>query len=168
MKEHSIDLMGYVIYKYSVKDIKIAEKTTVINTLNAFSYVVARKDEEFRNALKHSDILVADGFPVVLAAKILGKIKIHKIAGEDIFYHMLSLLQENKGSCFFLGSSELTLNKIKTRLNKEYSNIKAGFYSPPYKSHFSDEDSKIMIQKINEFKPLKLRVILVLLKNLIK
>ncbi|NJK97981.1 MAG: hypothetical protein HC905_26475 [Bacteroidales bacterium] len=85
MQISKINVLGYQVYRNKINDIDITESKQVINTLNAYSYVVAKGDSEFRSALDASEILVADGFPVVLAAKLLRKVKINKIAGEDIF-----------------------------------------------------------------------------------
>ena len=108
----------------------------VINTLNAYSYVVAKRDPEFSQALKQSTYIVPDGFPVVVAARVLTGRKIKKIAGADVFFHYCELLNRTGGSCFFLGSSKSTLQKIRERMAKDYPMVKVGFYSPPYKPVF--------------------------------
>lgn len=36
-------------------------KQTIVNTINPHSYCVAKKDREFRTALKESDYLLPDG-----------------------------------------------------------------------------------------------------------
>lgn len=153
MNNHSIEVMGYNVYSRKLGEMRFAPGKTVINTINAHSYVVARKDEEFQKALRSSDILIADGFPIVWAAKILNQQKIQKIAGEDIFYYLLNRLENVSGSCFFLGSSENTLMKIKQRLNREFTNINAQYYSPPYKDSFSTSDNQTMLKLIRTYKP---------------
>lgn len=153
MSYPSVNVMGYDVYSGRLHDIEFAEQKTVINTINAHSYVVARTDEGFRKALQSPDILIADGFPIVMAAKWLKDKSIRKIAGEDIFFYLLKKLNFSAGSCFFLGSSEETLEKIKNRLTFEFPNIKAEFFSPPFKEKFLKEDNELMIGKINQFNP---------------
>jgi len=153
MKYPHIPVMGYQVYSGSPDKIDIPEKQILINTLNAYSYVVAEKDQAFKNALNNSGILIADGFPVVLAARILKGKKIRKIAGNDIFHHYLNLLNKYSGSCFFLGSNTETLEKIDARLKKEFPEIRGGFYSPPYKPVFNEEDNARMTSAVNNFKP---------------
>jgi N-acetylglucosaminyldiphosphoundecaprenol N-acetyl-beta-D-mannosaminyltransferase len=148
-----VEVLQYKVYSGSLAELPLAGPCVVINTLNAYSYVVAKMDIPFRNALMTSTILVADGFPVVLAARILKAVKIQKIAGADIFYHLLHYLNTNSLSCFFLGASPSTLSKIKDRLALEYPHIHAGFYSPPYKTEFSETENKQMIDEINLFLP---------------
>lgn len=125
----------------------------VINTINQYSYCIAEKDAEFKKALKESDILLPDGVGIVLLAKFLTGKKIKKIAGADIHQFLLEHLNKTHGSCFYLGASEATLEKIKLRLQKEYPNIKVGTYSPPFKPLFSDSDSTKMIASVNSFQP---------------
>jgi len=143
----------YDVFSADRNSIKLTDSTLVVNTINAYSYIVAKSDSTFSNALKASDILLPDGFPIVTAARLLAHEKIVKIAGADIFHHLCQYLNGIKGSCFFLGSSEDTLALIETRLKKDFPKIKAGFYSPPYKKVFSDEDNQKMIKAVNDFEP---------------
>lgn len=146
-------VFDYDVFSDDIDYIKPGKSIQVINTINAYSYIVAKSDATFSQALKDSDILLPDGFPVVTAAKILSGAKITKIAGADIFYHLCKYLNRINGSCFFLGSSDNTLFLIESKLSKEFKNIKAGFYSPPYKKEFSVGDNQKMIAEVNKFKP---------------
>ncbi|PWD97695.1 glycosyltransferase [Marinilabilia rubra] len=127
--------------------------TIVINTINAYSYVIAKKDKDFSRALRDSDVLLPDGFPITLASRLLCKKKIQKIAGEDIFFHLLRKMNHERGRVFFLGSSDDTLAKIEARINREFPNVSSGIFSPPYKERFSELDNQRMIDAVNNFKP---------------
>ncbi len=85
----SVPVMGYKVYSNDLRDIRLDNGLVVINTLNAYSYVKAEEDPVFKKALQAWDILVADGFPVVLAARWLGGYRINKIAGADCFFMCL-------------------------------------------------------------------------------
>ena len=152
MKAQFISLQDYQIKKNYIFD-NIPVSKTVINTINAHSWVTAEKDTIFKNALLTSDILLPDGIAIVLAAKFLTGNKIHKVAGADLHEMILHTLNEKAGKCFYLGASQETLDKIKNKLQKEYPNIQAETYSPPFKSVFSEQDNKSMIQNINSFNP---------------
>ena len=153
MQVPTVELFDYNVYAGSLDDLYYANSGFIINTLNAYSYVLAKKDISFKKALKNSSLLVADGFPVVLAARVLKGKKIRKIAGEDVFFHLLRYLNRSSLSCFFLGSSKDTLRKIEKRLTIEYPAIKAGFFSPPFKPVFSQEENQEMIERINQISP---------------
>lgn len=148
----SVQIKGYKVFTGNLEQLSLSEKT-IINTINQNAYCVAEWDDLFKESLEHSDILLPDGIGVLLAAKFLLGERIHKIAGYDLHKFLLKKLNETHGSCFYLGSSEATLKIIKARANREYPNVKVGSFSPPYKPVFSEEDNKIMIQEVNNFKP---------------
>jgi N-acetylglucosaminyldiphosphoundecaprenol N-acetyl-beta-D-mannosaminyltransferase len=147
------NVMGYNVYSNTLKDIKPERKKRLINTINAYSYVMAQSDDSFKSSLMNSHILLPDGFPIVLAAKMLNKKRIQKIAGEDVFFQLLSCLNEKGQSCFFLGASNSTLLKIQNRIAKEFPNIQVHSYSPPYKKEFSEDDINTMIAEVNKVNP---------------
>lgn len=145
-------LMGYSIYNSSLSELDLSKKT-LITTINQYSYCIAEEDPEFKKALLQSDVLLPDGMAIVSAVRLNTGEKIKKIAGADIHLYLLNNLNAKSGSCFYLGSSEGTLLKIKERLAVEFPNINVGTYSPPFKPHFSKSENKEMIDTINTFAP---------------
>ena len=145
-------LNHYNIYKSDLEQIDFSTPK-VINTINPHSYCVAKKDPDFERALKCSDVLLPDGIGIVWAEKFLNRTSIKKIAGYDLFLFLMNKLELEKGSVFFLGASQITLDKIRLRCKAEYPNVRFESYSPPFKKQFSIKDSEIMSQKVNKFKP---------------
>lgn len=142
-------------YKFFDQELKMLPKgqRLVINTINQYSYCVAEKDPDFKTALMESDVLLPDGIGIVkLSSWVFGR-SIKKIAGEDLFYHLVGRMNEEGGKCFFLGSSTKTLEKILSRMKTDYPSILVGCYSPPYMDKFGDEDTKAMIKAVNDFEP---------------
>ena len=90
---------------FSQKLQTIPDQKLLISTLNAYCYNIAQKDGVYSEVLYKSDVLLPDGISVVLAACLLTGTKLKKIAGEDLFFYEMRRLNENGGSCFFLGSS---------------------------------------------------------------
>ncbi|WP_282054673.1 WecB/TagA/CpsF family glycosyltransferase [Maribacter luteus] len=148
----SIRCMGYDVFTGDNSALMTIEKT-VINTINQYSYCVAEKDTAFKAALKASDILLPDGVGITKAARLLKGEKIRKIAGADLHAYLLEQMNENRGSCFYLGASQTTLKKIEQRLATEYPNIRVGSFSPPFKPAFTAEDNERMIREVNTFAP---------------
>ena len=134
---------------------KIPEGKVLINTINAHSYNVARKDQLFAEALTKGDYLIPDGMSVVKACKWLDAKSQPKerIAGADLFEFEMNKLNEKGGTVMFMGSSEKTLAKIVQQAAKVYPNLKVVTYSPPYKPEFNDEDNKDIINAINTANP---------------
>jgi N-acetylglucosaminyldiphosphoundecaprenol N-acetyl-beta-D-mannosaminyltransferase len=131
----------------------ISESKALITTLNAHCYNVAQKDDAYMEALLNSNILIPDGISVVWSERWLSGKKIKKIAGQDLFYYEMERLQQKGGKCFFLGSSEETLIKIKNRALIEFPSVTVETYSPPYKNEFSLNENLQMLEMINNLQP---------------
>ena len=127
--------------------------TGVVNCINPHSHVIALKDKSFMEALRRSDYLVADGVGIQLAARILEGKKVEKITGSDLHKVLLKSLSEQNGRCFYLGSSESVLSKLKERAYSEFPSVKTSSYSPLYKNEFSREETLAMIGAVNDFAP---------------
>lgn len=127
----------------------------LINTVNAHSFVVAQKDPVFADALLQSDALLPDGISIVNACRWLKTENApdEKIAGADLFAYEMEKLNEEGGTCFFLGSSPATLARIEEKAKYTYPNIRVITYSPPYKAVFTAEESLSMVSAVNAADP---------------
>jgi len=126
----------------------------LICTLNAHSYNMSRRDWHFSESLRNAHLLIPDGVAIVWAKRILEGKKIKKIAGYDLFYYDMNRLQQNGGGkAFFLGSSECVLERIKNRAASEFPDVEVYYYSPPFKPEFSDNDTRKMIEAVNQVNP---------------
>ncbi len=144
-------LQNYTLFNQPLSQINMQK--ALINTINAHSYNTVQQDEDFNKALQSSSILLPDGISVVWAMRLLTGQKLQKIAGADLFFYEMERMNSTGGKCFFLGSSNENLKKIKERAAKDYPNVKVYTFSPPYKSEFSDLDNKIMLDAVNTVKP---------------
>lgn len=151
-KYKTVNLFGFSVFCDSLDKIDFNSRM-VINTINPHSYHIALKDDNFHHALVNSEILLPDGIGIVLANRVLNRSKIERIAGFDLFMHILESNRHRPIKCFFLGSSVNTLKKIGERLNREYPNIEFASFSPPFKNEFSQEDNEEMVSYINSFDP---------------
>lgn len=144
--------LGYPIYKSSLDNLPLKSKL-LVSTINQYSYCIAEEDAEFKKALLGSDVILPDGVGITLAAKWLNGTSIKKVAGADFHEYQLKRLNENHGSCFYLGASSYTLAKIESRLKGEYPNIRFASYAPPFKQQFTEEENLSMIEAVNSFNP---------------
>lgn len=133
----------------------IPDGKVLINTINAHSYNTALKDEAFAEALQKGDYLVPDGMSIVKACQFLKAESrpTDRIAGWDLFEFEMAKLNVHGGKCFFMGSRETVLQKIKERASVDYPNIVVESYSPPYKQEFSEEDNAAIVNAINASNP---------------
>jgi N-acetylglucosaminyldiphosphoundecaprenol N-acetyl-beta-D-mannosaminyltransferase len=148
----TIPLMGYRVF--SGEKLLFADGARgVICTLNPHSYVLARRDPLFREALQGADFLIPDGVGIKIAAKILEHEKIDRIAGSDLHEIVLASLNQRHGSCFYLGSTDETLQKIRERIAAEYPHVRMASYSPPYREVFSEKENTDMLSAVDSFSP---------------
>lgn len=151
--ETTVDFLGYPL-AVSPFSVTINRKSKIsINTINQYSYCIGERDLLFKEVLKESDILLPDGVGIVKACSFLTGKSISKVTGWDIHKHLLHALNREGGKCFYLGSSETTLSKIKERITREYPFIKSAYYSPPFKEKFSDSEMDEMVFNVNSFQP---------------
>ncbi len=122
---------------------------------NPHSMVVASQDPVFREALEGADILVPDGFGVVVAARFLSLPLQERVTGYEFFIGLSRLCDERGGvRYFFLGSNDHVLNRILTCATHDFpSVVVCGTYSPPFKEEFSEEDIQPMIDAVNSSHP---------------
>lgn len=150
----TLNIMNYNVFVDDISSIKIDENSKqIINTINPHSYVTAKEDKVFKEALHASDTLLPDGSGIVLAAKQINKENIQKIAGSDLHIYLLEELNKIGGSVFYMGASQKTLDKIYERIAHEYLDVKVGSYSPPFKTTFSEKENSEIISNVNTFNP---------------
>lgn len=150
----------------------IPDGKVLINTINAFSYNNARKDDLFEEALMNGDYLIPDGISIVQACKFLHYTKSkpkQRIAGWDLFAFEMKKLNEQarfsdaywkqqnpereKPVVMFMGSSPKVLSLIVEKAALIYPDLQIVTYSPPYKPEFTVEDNRQIIQAINACNP---------------
>jgi N-acetylglucosaminyldiphosphoundecaprenol N-acetyl-beta-D-mannosaminyltransferase len=149
-----INSLGLKVYSDNLSKIPAkGKKGYVVNTISPNSYGISTKDPIFHESLKQSDYLVLDGVYFALASIFLNGRNIKKNQGFDVFNHFMNRLNRESGKVFFLGSSTSTLKKITRKAKLDFPNIKVGYYSPPYKSEFTEDENRQMIEAINLFEP---------------
>jgi N-acetylglucosaminyldiphosphoundecaprenol N-acetyl-beta-D-mannosaminyltransferase len=149
-----IKTMGFDVFSASLDKLNFYKSSSILlNTISPNSYGISTKDKMFREALKGSDFLVLDGVFFALSSMLLQGKNIRKNQGPDVFYHFMKRMNNSKGKVFFLGASQQTLEKIKAKANLEYPKITTDIYSPPYKSEFTTEETRKMVEAVNNFEP---------------
>lgn len=149
-----ISVLGFNVFSDTLDIIHLNNlRAQTLNTVSPNSYGISTKDPLFRDALKNSDYLVLDGVYFALASIFLNGRNIRKNQGPDVFDFYIKKMNVEHGKVFFLGSSQETLDKIKSRLKIEYKNVTAEFMSPPFKKEFSCEENNLIIEAINKFNP---------------
>lgn len=119
---------------------------------NPHSLVVSRDDPDFRKALINASAVVADGVGCTLAATLAGVSVGPRITGSDYFAAIMTSLNRTGGRAFFFGSSQAVLAKLTKRVSIDYPHVDTDSLSPPY-GPWSQEENRVMVEKICKFKP---------------
>ena len=125
----------------------------LINTINAHSFNVAQRDVLFADALLNGDVLLPDGISMVFAKRLIDGQKISRVSGGDLFDFEMDKLNKRKGTCLFFGSSPQILEQVRSTAVMVYPNVKVETYSPPYKSEFTEQENRGMVDFINKVNP---------------
>lgn len=124
---------------------KIRVAVTPVNCL-----LWARENSELNTIYNSADIVTADGIPVVWASRILSSPVRGRVTGLDLLPAFSEVSARKKYSFFFLGAAEGVAEKLARMLKKRNPGlIIAGTWSPPYREQFTEEENRVMIEKIN-------------------
>lgn len=128
-------------------------KKCIVSTFNPHSYILAKYDNIFEEALLKSDVLLPDGIGIVLASKIFNISGVKKIAGADLHDYLLEKANNEGLKVFYLGTTTQTLQNIIKRVKRKFTNIQVTGFAPPFKLDFSKKESDEMINAVNTFRP---------------
>lgn len=124
-------------------------------TPNAHHIVLTQQNPAFRTAISNADLVVSDGMLVLYAAAILGGPFKMLIGGRKLVEHSVRGRIIPEPRLFFVGGqSQVTLNRIVERINREFpSAAVVGSYWPPIAAKLDDETTGAIIEAINLAKP---------------
>ena len=125
------------------------DKLHVIFTPNPENIMLARKDAEFREALKIADLSIPDGIGVVLASK-LNSVKIkERVTGYDLAVAMLDRYKDSN-SFYFFGAMPGVASKAKACMENQHKGLRVIGVSDGY---FDEEKERAIVEQINQKKP---------------
>jgi N-acetylglucosaminyldiphosphoundecaprenol N-acetyl-beta-D-mannosaminyltransferase len=92
----------------------------VIATLNAALLVMARDDPRLAHALRSSDLVLADGMPVLWIARALGARSARRVTGVDLMEELLRIASREGLRLYFLGATPEVLGALVERVATEH------------------------------------------------
>jgi len=129
-------------------------KSFQICLTNTYTVVLMQNDHEFLNTTNSSELVLADGLPLVWASKLLNIPIPERIAGFELFKLFSKKADKCKYRYFLLGSNERTIGKMISIIKEHWPNIViTGCYCPPMRSNFSQEETEEMLNKVNDASP---------------
>lgn len=92
-------------------------------TANPEIVMATKKDLQYKSIVQSASAIVPDGIGILLAAKWKKTPLQERIAGYDVFLHMLALANERAASCYFLGASKEVNEVLIDKVKEEYPHI---------------------------------------------
>lgn len=111
-----------------------------IFTPNPEMLVLAARNEEFRQILKSADILVPDGFGLILVSHLLGTPFRERIPGVDLAQEIIKIAAEENKIVFLLGGKKGTgESAVKNLKNQTSKKLPIGNFLEVVKIYYLDE-----------------------------
>lgn len=118
-------------------------------TVNVDFVRIAQANERFRRIVNHSDLSIADGKPLLWAARWTGQDLPARITGMDLVLGACGLAVKRNDVVFLLGAAEGVATRAAAVLREQFPSLRVQAYSPPM-GPFSDEENAKMVQLIRE------------------
>lgn len=116
-------------------------------TVNVDFVKIAQENERFRHIINSADLSVADGKPLLWAARWTGQEIPARITGMDLVLGVAELAARRGETIFLLGAAEGVAGKAADVLRAQYPGLSVQVYSPPM-GPFSDAENAHMIELI--------------------
>lgn len=108
-----------------------------VATINPEMVELAKKDKDFANILKHSELVVADGVGIKIALKLKG-VNQERIGGVDYSRSLIEMCARNNLRLALLGAKEEVINTVCQKLKCEFENLNIVF---SHNGYFNDENA---------------------------
>lgn len=122
----------------------------------------ARNNQELQRVICDCSLVVADGSPLLWAARLLGHPLKERVTGADLVPHLAKLSADTGYGIYLLGSSDTNAQLAMDKLRVQYPGVNfVGHYAPPI-APLSEMDDDAILQRIHAAKP---QILLVAMGN---
>ncbi|WP_236058665.1 WecB/TagA/CpsF family glycosyltransferase [Planococcus glaciei] len=123
-------------------------------TPNVDHIMKLQTDRKFLKIYESASLVLADGQPIIWAARYLNKPLKEKVSGSDLFPLVCGMAAREKLKVFFLGGQEGVAEEAARRLKAKYTELNvAGIYSPPFGFEKNVEENEKIIKLIVDAQP---------------
>lgn len=130
-------------------------------TPNVDHLVLYQVSEAFRAACDGASLRLADGMPIVWAARLLGRPLRARVAGSDLFPELCQMAAASGYRAFLLGGAAGVAERAATRLVERLPGLRiAGVYAPPDHFDIDAEATEQAVCAVNSARPALLFVAL--------
>ena len=125
-------------------------------TPNVDHTVLLNSNPQFRAVYRDADLVLADGWPVVVASRLLGKPLPERVAGSDLVPALFDTTQGGSVPMrvYLLGAADGVAERAALRIHNQWPNVKiVGTYSPPIGFEKRGAENVRILKKIGRVKP---------------
>ena len=128
-----------------IEDLAETGRGAFVVTPNADHIVKLQKDSGFREVYRHADLVLADGMPLIWAARFLGTPLPERVTGSDLFPRVCQMAAARDYGLFLLGGRPGAADRAGEILRERYPGLRiVGTYCPPFGfEHRPEENQKI-------------------------
>lgn len=154
-----IELLDYKIFSSSfdkaIDEIMSRKKVHVVSGNPEVLYTALSDKELFDNFTGNEGFIIPDGVGVQVSAKLQRKPVKEKIAGIEVLKALLSRLEQQGKSVYFLGSTDDTINAFAEKVKVHYPKLDIVGYRNGY---FDMNNCEDVVEEIHNKKPYALFV----------
>jgi N-acetylglucosaminyldiphosphoundecaprenol N-acetyl-beta-D-mannosaminyltransferase len=131
-----------------LRDAKYKKSPCFLTTPNLNFLALSQFDVDFRSSVLHSDIVIADGAPIVWIAKLLGIPIQERVAGSTLF-EALGKEWRRKMKVYFFGGPGGVAAEASAHINEKSTGLTCvGYHSPGFGT-IEEMSEKSVIENIN-------------------
>lgn len=120
---------------------------------NVHTIVMSYDDRHYREIQNTGFMVLPDGKPLSIVSRLRGHKNARRVTGPDLMGSIFNISERNGYRHFFYGSTNDTLEMLKSELVKRYPSLDiAGMFSPPFRELTKLEDNEI-VDMINKTRP---------------
>jgi N-acetylglucosaminyldiphosphoundecaprenol N-acetyl-beta-D-mannosaminyltransferase len=125
-----------------------------VTTPNTDHVVRLQKDTALRQAHAEASLVLADGWPVVQACRILGRPLKGRVTGADLLPNVCEMAAKSARSLYILGGMDGVAERAAHNLRARYPGLRiAGTYSPPFGFERDAEECRRIVERIDRARP---------------
>lgn len=125
-------------------------------TPNVDHVVMLQENKQLKQAYEDASLVVADGFPVMVASKWLGSPLPERVAGSELVPQLFDRFEQRseRTTVYILGAMPGVAVKAARTIDKKWPKIKVvGTYSPPFGFQNDDDECESILKRLRDAKP---------------
>jgi N-acetylglucosaminyldiphosphoundecaprenol N-acetyl-beta-D-mannosaminyltransferase len=123
-------------------------------TPNVDHAVMFQRSANLRAAYADASLVLADGLPIVLAARLFGRSVPERVAGSDLVPNLFAAVDGGPLCVFLLGAAPGVADAAATRIHRDWSGVQVvGTYSPPLGFENDPQENAEILKMISAARP---------------